>query len=924
MDSQRWSKIESLYHAALAKDRGERSAYLDTACAEDPELRREVESLLGCADAELVSPVADGNRLPAGFSLGAYQILAPLGAGGMGEVYRARDTKLKRDVALKVLPDAYARDPERMARFQREAEVLASLNHPNIAHIYGVEERALVMELVEGESPKGPMPFEDAWKIAMQIADALEYAHERGVIHRDLKPANVKVTPEGVVKLLDFGLAKAFSQSPESAAANPENSPTLTLSATVAGTVLGTAAYMAPEQAKGKRVDKRADIWSWGVVLYELLTGERLFKGDEAADTLAQVLTKEPDLSKVPARIRKLVRRCLEKDPKNRLRDIGDARDLLDEPSAAAPSISRRGWLTAAALAPASAALGVIAWKHYREEAPHVAKLFFPPPEKGMFEPRIPTIAVSPDGRRVAFVPQIKGSETLWVRDLDNPEPRLLSSLESGFSGSPFWAPDSRRLGFFDGSKLKTIDVTGGPALTIADTGLDSPGSGSWNQDDVILFNTLGTPVISRIPMAGGTPAPVTEIDKSGTEIVHWAPWFLPDGRHFLYMTNTSDAGKSRVWVGDLASKQRKQVLGFATKAIYVNPGYLLYVRDRTLMAQPFDTGKLETTGEAVTLVEQTDTFAPIPTFVLGHFSASQNGVLMYTSGGGSGNVQLTWFDRSGTKRGTVGAPGFLLGFSLSPDGTTVAFTRQEPETALAHIWIHNLVHGSEEKLTFSGNNQFPVWSKPDGRYIFFYKNRQLCRKAANNTGPEEILEAGERLPMDASRDGHYLLTITNRNTPKTGNDIWVLQLSGDRKQFSYVATEFSEGAARLSPDGLWMAYQSNASKDFEIYVESFPNKGGKWQVSIGGGIAPVWNRDGSELYYYSRDGKVMAAVIKPGAQFDHETPKPLFPVNLSIVPNASFDVSKDGHFLLPALAEQSASAPMTVVLNWPELLKKK
>jgi Tol biopolymer transport system component len=639
---------------------------------------------------------------------------------------------------------------------------------------------------------------------------------------------------------------------------------------------------------------------------------------------LAQVLTKEPDLSKVPARVRRLLGRCLEKDPKKRLRDIGDAHDLLDEAPVAAPTVSRRGWLAAAALAPASAGLGIYAWSHFREEAPHVAKLFFPPPEKGMFEPRIPTIAVSPDGRRVAFVPQIKGSETLWVRDLEDPAPRLLSSVESGFSGSPFWAPDSRRLGFFDGSKLMTIDVTGGPALTIADTGLDSPGSGSWNQDDVILFNTLGTPVISRISVAGGTPAPVTEIDKSRTEIVHWAPWFLPDGRHFLYMTNTSDAGKSRVWVGDLASKRRKQVLGFATRAIYVSPGYLLYVRDRTLMAQPFDTGKLETTGEAVTLVEQADTFAPNPTFVLGHFSASQNGVLMYTSGGGSGNVQLTWFDRLGTKRGTVGAPGFLLGFSLSPNGTTVAYTRQDSPNTLTDIYTYDLLHGSESKLTFAGNNQFPVWSQPDGKYIFFYKNRELYRKVANNTGPEERMEAGDKLPMDASRDGRYLLTITNRSTPKTGNDIWVLPLVGDSTPIPYLATEFSEGAERLSPDGRWMAYQSNASKGFEIYVESFPTKGGRWQVSTGGGTAPVWSRNGRELYYYSRDGMIMTVTIKPGAQFQFDPPKAVFPVNLSIVPNASFEVSKDGHFLLPALAEQSASSPMTVVLNWPELLKKK
>jgi hypothetical protein len=465
------------------------------------------------------------------------------------------------------------------------------------------------------------------------------------------------------------------------------------------------------------------------------------------------------------------------------------------------------------------------------------------------------------------------------------------------------------------------LDVTGGPAVTIADIGSNAATSGSWNQDDVILFGTLNKPVISRVSVASGTAAPVTEPDKARTEAGQWAPWFLPDGRHFLYAIGGEKGG---VWVGDLKSRTPRQVVGFGTRTIYVNPGYLLYVRDRTLMAQPFDTGKLAVKGDAVPVAEEVDTFVPSPSPLLGHFSASQNGVLMYTSSRGtSGNVQLTWFDRMGRKLDTVGAPGLQLGFSLSPDGTTVAYTRQEPQTALTDIWMHDLVHGSESRLTFVGNNQFPVWSR-DGTLIFFYKDFELYRKAANNTGPEEAVEAAKQLPMDASRDGRYLLTITNRNTPKTGNDIWVLPLFGDHKPFPFLATEFSEGAERLAPDGRWLAYQSNESKDFEIYVESFPQKGGRWQVSNGGGTCPVWSRDGRELYYYSRDGKIMAVDIKPGPQSQFGVPKPVFAVNLYIAPNASFEVSRDGRFLLPALVEHEASAPMTVVLNWPELFKKK
>src|SRR5215813_10412771 len=490
----------------------ERDAWLCEACATDKDLHREVISLLAnhhesasagpwatVAAQLIVKPVL----LEPGQFLGTYQIVSFLAAGGMGEVYRARDTKLKRDVALKVLPDVFARDPGRMARFQREAQVLASLNHPNIAHIYGVEERALVMELVEGESPKGPLAFEDAWQIALQIADALEYAHERGVIHRDLKPANVKVTPEGVLKLLDFGLAKAFSETPDAASSDPENSPTVTLGATVAGTVLGTAAYMAPEQARGKRVDKRADIWSWGVVLYELLTGERVFKGDEAADTLAQVLTKEPDWDRAPAQVHRLLQRCLEKDPKQRLRDIGEARFLLDDSLGPAPKRPWLAWTAAAFLAVAAA--GSAAFWLRPAPLPQVMRFEIHAPPGSTLP--LGTPAISPDGRTIAFtVNDPDGRRRIHVRPIDRIETRTLPGSEGAVH--PFWSPDGRSLAFATGgppTHLKRIDVASGAARDLVE--MRNPWQGAWGQSGEILCICGGA--ISRIPAEGGPATPL-------------------------------------------------------------------------------------------------------------------------------------------------------------------------------------------------------------------------------------------------------------------------------------------------------------------------------------------------------------------------------------------------------------------------------
>jgi serine/threonine protein kinase len=565
MDPQRWARIESLYHAALDRNPAERPDYLAAACAQEPELRREVESLLGTANADLRSPLsADRNWLP-GFRLGAYEILAPLGAGGMGEVYRARDTKLRREVAIKVLPREFERDLARLARFERESHVLASLNNRRIAAIYDLEEfqgvRFLVLELVEGPTladriARGPIPQDEALAIAAQVIEAMEYAHERNIVHRDLKPANIKVTPEGDVKVLDFGLAKALSDP--APATDSGDSPTLDMGRTEIGMILGTPAYMSPEQASGRAADRRADIWSFGAVLYEILTGKRAFEGESVSHTLASVLKVEPDFNALPAStpsaIRNLIGRCLTKDPKQRLQAIGEARIILENPrteeAAAAVSSSKRAWLwpaIATALLMVSAGLALIARVHLREEPPGVVRFSFPPPGSGTFEPMIPSIAVSPDGRHVAFeTTSLK--RQLWVRDMDSPSPRMLSDLSGTTPEIPFWAPDSRRLGFFDGTSLKKIDINGGAAMTIADTGSGNPGSGSWNQDDAILFSNTGPGgLLFRVSAAGGSPVPVMELDKARSETGHWAPWFLPDGRHFLYLARSASPETSGV-----------------------------------------------------------------------------------------------------------------------------------------------------------------------------------------------------------------------------------------------------------------------------------------------------------------------------------------------------------------------------------------
>jgi serine/threonine protein kinase len=884
-------------------------------------------------------------RLSSGARVGHYEIDAPIGVGGMGEVYRANDSKLGRRVALKVLPEAFARDAERLARFQREAKVLASLNHPNIAAIYGIEDsgttQALVMELVEGPTladriEQSPISVDEALTIAKQICDALEYAHERGVVHRDLKPANVKVTSDDAVKVLDFGLAKALEG--DASSIDIMNSPTITRMATQAGVLLGTAAYMSPEQAKGRPVDRRADIWAFGCVLYEMLTGKMAFSGETVTDTLAAIIRSEPDWSQLPAaaplRVRVLLQRCLQKDPKQRLRDIGDARISIDEvlsgaiDPAAAPSAATMPavplwhravpWLIAGIL---TIALAVLAWVHIRGlSAPSSGQLLryqIFPPDKGAFGTNGADMAFSPDGRHIAFSTTGQdGIPRISVRDMDSLETRPLAGTEDGIN--PFWSPDSRYLAFRTATKLERIDVSEGSPQAICESAAIQ--GGSWNQDGTIIFGSYAG--VMKVPAAGGTPEMVVKTDEAHGQLGLFDPTFLPDGRHFLYdiYFGTSQGE----YVGSLdggsdasAGKPLVDAEAYYAPPAGAGPGHLLFVRGGTLMAQAFDVLRLELQGDPVAVADRVSEFA-----------VAANGLLAYRSGDAA-LVQLTWFDQQGKALGTLGNPGVRAWPVISPDGKSVAVSEHNAEGAEGtDIWIYKVASGAGSRLTFNNkNNLYPVWS-PDGSHIAFLSTRNggvsVYERAVSGIGEDAPLDtapANARLPLDWSRDGRYLVEGVLANAQFS---ISVLPLSGDRKSFSYLQGNFDGVSARLSPNGQWLAYVSDETGRNEVYVQTFPQPGGKWSVSTSGGTRPAWSRDGKELYFITLDGKLMAADVKNGAggSFEASAPRVLFEPHIAGGHFSRFDVGNDGRFLIPTVPTQS-DAPITVVVNWPGALSK-
>ncbi len=869
-----------------------------------------------------------------GRTLAHYQVLEKLGAGGMGEVYRAADTKLGRQVALKILPPEFARDPERLARFEREARVLASLNHPNIAAIYGFEHvdgvPFLVLEYVPGPTlaelvRSGPIEVENWVQICTQVAKALEDAHDKGIVHRDLKPANVKVTPDDKVKVLDFGLAKAFAEEP---AADAAHAATVSALATRAGAILGTPAYMSPEQARGRRLDRRTDIWSFGCVLYELLSGRQAFPSETIPDAIAGVLAREPDWQALPAalpeRIRDLLRRCLQKDPQRRLQHIGDARILLEDPEPGFTTKTQRhkeGFLASLRLGGEcvlALALVALAWLHFRGTPPEqrVAKLSLLPPANASFG----GFAISPDGRRLAFTAtDSSGKLQLWVRPLDALSAQTLAGTDG--AAYPFWSPDSRFIGFFADSKLKKIDASGGPAQTLC--GAPIGRGGAWNREGVILFAGRWTPLY-RVSAAGGEAKPVTVLDR---EVTHRWPHFLPDGRHFLYCVASVATATHGIRLGSLERASPARVgplLLTRSNAAYAS-GYMFFVRERTLMAQPFDLSRLEASGGPLPVAEAVGANLGL---LLARFSVSETGLLVYGSGGG-GDTQLAWFDRQGKKLGTVGQPGAHTTMRLSPDDRRVAVNRTDP-AGNTDLWVYELARGTSSRFTFHPATDFgPVWS-PDGNRIAFRSTRDgvsnLYWKVSTGAGEDEpLLKSGaDKTPSDWSRDGRFL--IYSERDAKTGMDLWVLPLEGERKPAPFLRTEFEELGAEFSPDGRWLAYQSNASGEFEVYVRPFPagsaGSGGQWQISTGGGQLPSWRRNGKELFYLAEDGKLMAVDLKAGATFEAGVPRALFQARAAGL--RSYDVASDGQrFLINTPLEESAAAPLTVVINWPAGLKR-
>jgi serine/threonine-protein kinase len=795
-----------------------------------------------------------------GTKLGPYEIIAPIGAGGMGEVYRARDTKLKRDVALKVLPETFARDPHRMARFQREAEVLASLNHPNIAHIYGVEGRALVMELVEGESPKGPMPFDEAWHIASQIAAALEYAHDKGIVHRDLKPANVKVTPEGVVKLLDFGLAKAFAGHGE-APADPENSPTITCGATEVGVILGTAAYMSPEQARGKPVDKRADIWAFGVVLYELLTGERLFKGEDTSETLAQVLAKQPDFARAPVKARRLLHKCLEKDPKERLRDMGDAKELVEEQSQAESPPHRKLPWTVAALATAVASIALWApWRATRPaDRPQVRLDVDLGPDVSLNSFAGADVIISPAGTRLVYVSQNR----LFTRRLDQAQATELPGTEGAYA--PFFSPDGQWVAFFVGAKLKKISVAGGAVIVLcnATNGM----GGSWGADGTIIAAIRQPGGLYRISADGGAPAPLTEIDREHGDFTHRWPQILPGGKAVLFTAHTrlGSFDEASIEVMSLRDRRKKTLLPGGTNGRYVPSGHLLYVNRGTLFAVPFDPGALEIRGAPTVVLNQV---AYGRNNGDAEFEASQTGTLVYRSGGTRlGLVTVQWLESDGKTRALLPKPGDYARPSLSPDGRRLAIDVREGLDQ--DIWAYDLERDARTRIriTFDGGgNHAPIWS-PDGRHIVFGTADGIFWTRANGTGKPQLLIRSKHFayPHSFTRDGKRLAYVSLDDLD-TSSDLWTVPLENDGaglragKPEVFLQTPADERLPSFSPDGKWLAYSARESGSFQVYVRAFPDTGGKWQISSAGGTYPMWSRSGRELFFESLDNRIMVA----------------------------------------------------------------
>jgi hypothetical protein len=765
-----------------------------------------------------------------GSRLSHYEITHHLGSGGMGEVYQATDSKLGRNVAIKLLPAGLAKDEERIARFQREARVLASLNHPHIAGIHGIEESAgrvfLVLELVTGETledriRRGAIPIDEAMGIATQIADALEAAHDAGVIHRDLKPANVKLTSDGHVKVLDFGLAKALAA--DTPQMDATQSPTMSLGATQHGVILGTAAYMSPEQARGKVVDRRADIWAFGVVLYEMVTGKRLFQGEDLTDTLAAVVREKPDWSAAPALVQPILAKCLERDPKKRMRHISALPLLLEK--SIVPAKSRFAWMPWLVAVAAGSALAILAYVHFRETPPELNAVQFSmeAPTGTTFVNQYGGYAPSPDGRWIAMTARTTGAPQIWLRSLDSVEARPLPGTEEG--NFPAWSPDSKSLVFVAGAKLKRIEIAGGAPLTLADAPVAAvPPTPAWSTEGVILFG--GAKGIQRVSASSVGASPLTQVDESKKETGHGFPQFL-DANRFLYFVASIDPAVQGIYASSLDEPDKRQpLLRTAAKAVFVAargpyPGYLLWLQEQTLLAQQFNPKTLKLEGTPLSVAEDIGLNPNFSQSIRAAFYASHAGLLVYFAAPTLNKVPAVWIDRSGKRLGDAAPAEAFSRVAIAPGGDRIAVAKRDVLSSQANldIWIRELARGVMTRLTFDArSDDIPVWS-PDGKYIAFSSDRegvmQLYRKETSGAGSEERLTEGPnvKLVLDWSRDNKYLLYREVK--PETSRDLMAIAVEGDRKPFPVVATAFMESTGAISPDGHWVAYASNESGSY-------------------------------------------------------------------------------------------------------------
>jgi serine/threonine protein kinase len=942
-DEERRRRIDEVCDGALARNTDERAAFIAAECGADAALRREVEELLAhaqTAERFLAMPVAavtahvlgdtDGASM-VGRQLASYTIGSRLGAGGMGEVYRARDTKLGRDVAIKILPHAFTNDPERLQRFAREARLLATVNHPHIGAIYALEDidgiRALVLELIEGETlaervARGPIRVREALLIAHQIANALDAAHEKGIVHRDLKPANIKISADGLVKVLDFGLAKTLTAAPMV----PDATVLGTAADTRDGVVLGTAAYMSPEQACGLSVDKRTDIWAFGCVLYEMLTGRRAFSGAGITDTIASVLEREPDWSALPAaldpRVTRLLRRCLDKRLSRRLRDIGDAVAELDdinerseEAAGSRVPIATRGIIAALFVVIVG---GIGLWISRRGPSASVA-------QEVRLEINAPStrdllsIAVSNDGRWVAAAADASPDSRLWVRELRSEVPRLLQGTEG--ATLPFWSPDGRSLAFFADNKLKRIDLDGGAAQALADA--PNPQGGSWGADGTILYGPTQISPIMRVAATGGAAQAVTRIPPG--QLGHLFPHMLPDGVHFLY--TASGAPEMRgVYVASLADGAAKRIVDGASAATWSPSGYLLFAVNGVLFAQKFDPNGLELIGGRGRVADSVATdrtaVAPGPDGMA--VSASMSGPIVYRARPPQDDHQLTWFDRSGKEVMRLGTPSVAgLAPTLSPDGRHVAVSRLVEGNR--DIWMLDLDRNVFSRFTFDPAGEVsPFWT-PDGRWILFASNRSgvssIFRKPVAGGDDEPLLVTDQNInTANISPDGRTM--FFSRADPKTLRDLWAKRLDSTDPPFPVLRSPNQDLNGEFAPNGKWFAYQSNESGRYEVSLRKFGSSGPTIQVSSDGGTQPRWRHDGRELFYLALDRQLMAVPVTfSGNAQDVKvgTPSRLFQTRIG-GPNTlqgEYLAAPDGQRFLMDAPIRDVTPPITVILNW-------